>query len=253
MQDRCCVTRQPVIEAQRRVRKAPTEYTRKEPPEFYGAPGSMWRTDLTKRAREIIDKVWPSRQERAEMRWEATLRRAAFADTEEARKAATRSDRDEAVEVTQGGLVRTDGGDGDEWELLPAGQLLTLAQFDEIQAQFGWDADSSVSKWTVDKIKAQLKLRNLERYLRARLDDPDQVLNMALRAKSLLAAGGRVRTSGKKRPDCVKLLKSVLQVEHTCTQVRAVVAAAEREAEREEGRRERGARRGRGVNNSRYP
>jgi hypothetical protein len=76
---------------------------------------------------------------------------------------------------------------------------------------------------------------------------------MALRAKNLLAAGGRVRTSGKKRPDRVKLLKSVLQVEHTCTQVRAVVAAAEREAEREEGRRERGARRGRGVNNSRYP
>jgi hypothetical protein len=238
--DRCSVTRQPINEAKRRVRKAPwlggtvekrRRFTICNPPPFYGPPGSWLRKGLRKRARDTMD-TWPAEAERAEIMWGAQKKIAVYALAERERIDGDREDREEDCRMVSGGKL-----DG---EVLPPMRLLTVAEFRQIQAR-GWGI--SADGWTIPVIQNQLRLRNLR--VSGRTARESRLL-ASIRPK-ITGQGEKLILSGNKAA-IIERLKLVVEAEAAAREADAAAVQAEVQANRDSQHHQRASRSGRGHN-----
>ena len=243
--DRCCVTRIGVIEARRRISKAPSigtnagipcPHTISGPPQWY----PDWLRDLLReRARTTIREDWPSQDERAESRWQKTCELAQVADARSVVREES-TERTERTIMTQlGGYI----GPSSAGQRLAPLQCLTLEQYDEVD----WNADSRANGWTNAAIINQFRLRNANKGQRT---ESEAVL---LKRKGVIKkddADLPLTPGGKE--NLIKRLKLVLEAETAAVAKDRAHRQVERDlearaAQAEQGR-ERQGRRGRGNN-----
>ena len=194
--DRHCTTRIGIIEAARRVRKAPDlgePVCLESPPKWY----PTWlKKSLRQRARHRIRKQWLSMAERAHRRWEQTKLVSQRAG-ERAQAAGDRAEsKEDRVRTMEGGEV----GSGEEAERLPPLTLLDLETFASID--FG-----QAPTWKVAEIKNQICLRNLQK------DKRSDALNKLLIEKKLIKSAGAALLEGGSKSVLIKRLEAVVKVE----------------------------------------
>ena len=195
--DRHCTTRVGIIEAARRVRRAPDlggePISLENPPSWYPA----WlKRSLKQRARRRIREAWLSARQRAHLRWQKTKE---LSQQAAARKQAT-GDKDEQkeerVRTMEGGVV----GSGEEEERLPPLALLDLATFASIDFK-------KAKSWRVAEIQNQICLRNLQKGKRS------DALTKLLIEKNLIKGEGAALIEGGSKSVLIKRLESVVKIE----------------------------------------
>lgn len=222
LHERCPITRVGVMEAMRRVKKAPhlggTEETRcaftiSSPPAWY----TPWlKRSLRQRARYTIRKEWPSRAERATTRWMRTKELSQIARAKRQRLEQASEEQEEVIRSMAGGMV----GTGEEREQVPPLELIDLERFSRI------DFDTDRASWPIKTIKNQLRLRNLQAFKDKRpteltrlLCDEESIETEGSSRRTLLTkAGGDFYLAGT-RATLIKRLERIVQVEEHARQL----------------------------------
>ena len=222
LHDRCPVTRVGVMEAKRRVKKAPIlggtqenpcAFTISNPPPWY----TPWlKRSLRQRARDMVRKEWPSRADRAIIRWTRTKELSQIARAKRQRLDQASEEKEEVIRSMMGGFV----GSGEERERIPPMELLDLERFSSI------DFDADRTSWSVKAIKNQLRLRNLQDFKQKRtielvqlLCDEQSIETEGTTRRTLLTKPqGDFYLTGT-RATLIKRLEKILQVEEHAQQL----------------------------------
>jgi hypothetical protein len=177
------------------TREEPAAFTIEEPPEWY----PLWlHKCLRQRARDTIRKSWPTAAKRAALRWERPVELSAMQAAKRQRLDESADGRAEDILTAEGGMVGT--GEGEEEMPLPPGAVLDLELFSSID----WSTNTS---WTVDRIKNQLKLRNLHKSRRS--EQVCQLFAVAHESEQLFGRGTDLLTSGNRGPLILRLERVV--------------------------------------------
>ena len=255
--DRCCVQRVGIIEAKRRILKAPRlgtkrglphRYTISAPPPFY----RPWlRKCLKQRARDTIQNEWPSQYERAKQRWEAVCEEADLAGERQEQHAQRSAATQAKANELEGGDVVLD--DADEVSPLPAGERLTLELLRNINFRAEASRRQKGNGWTAEVVRNQLRLWNLHRGEWTELES-----EMFCKAGLIGSKAGVFTQSGSKEA-IVKRLRLILVTQSAAKKRQKVLDTALRQLEQEQedewqeqeqqdSAQHRRSRRGRGQN-----
>ena len=222
-----------VIDALRRVKKAPEKYSWEQPPPCAESlPGGVdaYMACLTKRSTHTIRSHWPNRWERARLRVEGMERAEAAAEAAQERRDDRAGTHRDKVIAQLGGFVQEEGG---ERVCLAAGERLSLQMVESGAVDLREKDEQNASQtrhtgWTVAAVKNQIYLWNLA-LVADELSPP--YVSALVEAGLIRKKGEQVKLGGTTRKLLLETLMRILRAVAPAQAAVALEAAEWEEAE----------------------